>query len=201
MILQVSSRVEHLSIIPETSSLFLSNLNANEVVKREFTIFSAAMGLFRSWNNWEISLGTMIAGRTPDLDDLYSDGPHLGTYSYEIGQPNLKLERTISIESSLEYSTPKTKMRTIAAIVSPIHNVTLVIVNHSTLLEPKRGITWNWSIGWNTRPTSASLLDAAANDLTLFTFSGLRHVHFLDFLRRPHHCTHPSCQTQTYKKN
>ena len=53
----------------------------------------------------------MIAGRTPDLDELYSDGPHLGTYSYEIGQPKLDLERTVSVEGSLEYNTSKSQMR------------------------------------------------------------------------------------------
>ena len=111
IILQISSRVEYLSVRPETSFLFLSNLNSSDVVNRDFTVFSGALGLFRSWNNWKLSFGTMIAGRTPDLDELYSDGPHLGTYSYEIGQPNLELERTISIEASLEHKTPKSQMR------------------------------------------------------------------------------------------
>ena len=109
--LQISSRVEYLSVMPDTSFLFLSNINDSEVINRDFTIFSGALGLFRSWNNWKLSLGTMIAGRAPDLDELYSDGPHLGTYSYEIGQPNLELERTISIEVSLEHNTPKSQMR------------------------------------------------------------------------------------------
>ncbi len=111
LILQISSRVEYLSVIPETSFLFLSNLNDTEVINREFTILSGAVGLFRSWNNWDLSFVTMITGRTPDLDELYSDGPHLGTYSYEIGQPNLDLERTINFEASLEHKTPKSQMR------------------------------------------------------------------------------------------
>ena len=111
LILQISSRVEYLSVMPETSFLFLSNLNDTEVINREFTILSGAVGLFRSWNNWELSFVTMITGRTPDLDELYSDGPHLGTYSYEIGQPNLDLERTINFEASLEHKTPKSQMR------------------------------------------------------------------------------------------
>lgn len=111
MILQISSRLEYLSVIPETSFLFLSNLNESDVTNRNFIILSGSTGLYRSWNKWKLSFGAMIAGRTPDLDELYSDGPHLGTYSYEIGQPNLELERTISIESSLEYNTSKSQMR------------------------------------------------------------------------------------------
>ena len=146
VILQFSSRVEYLSIIPETSLLFVSNLNANEVVKREFTILSTAMGLFKSWNNWEISIGTMMAGRTPDLDELYSDGPHLGSYSYEIGQPNLKLERTISIESSLKYSTSKTKIR-----ITPYHNYS-PNYHISTALGTNYETGANW-IEWGSGPS------------------------------------------------
>ena len=101
--LQLSSRFEHLSVNPETSFLFMSNLDESKIRKRNFTILTGSAGLFRSWDNLDVSLATMITGRAPDLDELYSDGPHLGTYSYEIGQPNLDLERTIGVESSLEY--------------------------------------------------------------------------------------------------
>ena len=53
----------------------------------------------------------MITGRAPDLDELYSDGPHLGTYSYEIGQPNLNLERTIGVEGSVDYNIYKGQIK------------------------------------------------------------------------------------------
>ena len=109
-VLQISSRLEYLTIDPETSFLFMSNLNEEEIVKRDFTILCGSVGLIRSWSNLEVSLATMITGRTPDLDELYSDGPHLGTYSYEIGQPNLTLERTISFEGSLQYNTSKSEI-------------------------------------------------------------------------------------------
>ena len=110
MVLQISSRLEYLMIEPETSDLFMSNLNEEEITKRDFTILCGSVGLIRSWSNLEVSLATMITGRTPDLDELYSDGPHLGTYSYEIGQPNLTLERTIGIEGSLQYKTSKSQI-------------------------------------------------------------------------------------------
>jgi len=110
MVLQISSRFEYLVIEPETTDIFMSNLNEEEITKRGFTILCGSVGLIRSWSNLEVSLATMITGRTPDLDELYSDGPHLGTYSYEIGQPNLTLERTISIEGSLQYKTSKSQI-------------------------------------------------------------------------------------------
>ena len=41
--------------------------------------------------------------KPPRVEELYSDGPHLGTYSYEIGKPNLDLEEIYGIESSIKY--------------------------------------------------------------------------------------------------
>jgi len=53
----------------------------------------------------------MLTGRAPSIEDLYSDGPHLGTYAYEIGKPELDLENTIGVEASLEHSTEKSDIR------------------------------------------------------------------------------------------
>ena len=109
--LQFSSRVEYLSVIPDTSSLFTSNLDKSQFVERNFPIFSAGIGILRNWKNWDLSFGTMLTGRAPGIEDLYSDGPHLGTYAYEIGRPTLGLERTIGVEASLKYNTDESEIR------------------------------------------------------------------------------------------
>lgn len=101
--LQVSSRATYQSIKPDKSNSFTSNLNSDEIIDRKFLILSHAVGAYYNLNNWKVSLGTMYTQKAPSLDDLYSDGPHLGTYSYEIGSPKLNLEKTIGLESSLDY--------------------------------------------------------------------------------------------------
>ncbi len=108
--LQVSSRTEYLSVIPDVQHR-LSNIDTTKVVQRNFAIFSAGIGVFRNWQNLKFTFGTLLTGRTPGIEDLYSDGPHLGTYAYEIGQPDLALERTIGIEASLEHHTDKSEIR------------------------------------------------------------------------------------------
>jgi len=110
-ILQISSRAEYLSVIPDISSLYISSLDSSQIVQRTFPLFSAAVGVFRNWQNWGFSFGTMLTGRTPSIEDLYSDGPHLGSYAYEIGEPTLDLEQTIGVEGSLEHNTEKSKIR------------------------------------------------------------------------------------------
>jgi len=110
-IFQLSSRAEYQVVMPNITSLSVSNLNSSDIVQRNFPVFSSGIGVFRILKNWEFSFATMLTGRSPGIEDLYSDGPHLGTYAYEIGQPTLGLEQTIGIEASLEHKTDKSEIR------------------------------------------------------------------------------------------
>ena len=146
--IQLSSRLERLSVVPETSFLSTSNLDESKIRKRDFTVLTGSAGLFRSWDNLDVSFATMIAGRAPDLDELYSDGPHLGTYSYEIGQPDLDLERTIGIEGSVDYSMRKGQIKLTGYYnYSPNYHISTALGN---TYEP--GADWiEWgsgSSGW-----------------------------------------------------
>ena len=42
--------------------------------------------------------------RAPRVEELYSDGPHLATYAFEIGNPDLKSEKIYGIENSIRYN-------------------------------------------------------------------------------------------------
>ena len=42
--------------------------------------------------------------RPPRVEELYSDGPHLATYAFEIGNPDLKEERIFGIENSISFN-------------------------------------------------------------------------------------------------
>jgi iron complex outermembrane recepter protein len=62
-------------------------------------IFSGAAGLnYRPSNNWEIGMQVARAFRTPTLEELYSDAPHIGAGAYEIGNQNLKNEVSIGTD-------------------------------------------------------------------------------------------------------
>ena len=80
--LQFSARYEHLTVIPEVT-YDLSNIETDDVKERNFNLTSAGFSVFRNWRQWELSITSMFARRVPGIEDLYSDGPHLGVYSYE----------------------------------------------------------------------------------------------------------------------
>ena len=66
---------------------------------REFSALSGSLGVLWETRSW-LSLGGSIARafRTPDFNELYSDGPHLAAYSYDVGDPRLRKETGIGAD-------------------------------------------------------------------------------------------------------
>jgi iron complex outermembrane receptor protein len=75
---------------------------APEVRDRNFTGGSASFGVHR-----DLGVGTAVvanlslASRAPALEELYNFGPHVGNLAFEIGNPDLALERTLGLDVSL----------------------------------------------------------------------------------------------------
>ncbi|MDP6936515.1 MAG: TonB-dependent receptor [Candidatus Marinimicrobia bacterium] len=98
-----SIRIGYLSIQPRKPMMKFSNLERNRVTNKQFAYYSSSIGIKRQLDHFEFGSWIMNTMRAPALEELYSDGPHLGTYSYEIGNPDLDLEKLIGIESSIIY--------------------------------------------------------------------------------------------------
>ncbi len=60
---------------------------------------TSALWNFSEKNN--VSLSFSRSQRAPDVQELYADGPHLATSSYDIGDPNLDNETTYYLELGL----------------------------------------------------------------------------------------------------
>ncbi|WP_260483470.1 TonB-dependent receptor [Sphingomicrobium flavum] len=62
-------------------------------ISRDFTAFSAALGA-----NYELSetlrggINVSRAERAPSAEELFSDGPHIATQAFEVGDPDLDIE-------------------------------------------------------------------------------------------------------------
>ena len=100
---QLSGRVEYRSINPSADDTFFSNIDANDVRKRDYLLASFGASAQKNWDNISIYNHLLFTSRAPRIEDLYSDGPHLGTYSYEIGEPNLEQENTIGFENTTSF--------------------------------------------------------------------------------------------------
>lgn len=72
--------------------------------RRTFTPLSLAAGALWNFNDqWRLSLNLDRAERAPAEEELYADGPHVATASYEIGDATLREERADNIELGLHY--------------------------------------------------------------------------------------------------
>lgn len=72
---------------------------------RSFNATSAAAGLLYKLNPlWSVSSNLSYTERAPTFYELYANGPHVATASWEQGDPNASKERATSVDLGLRYS-------------------------------------------------------------------------------------------------
>jgi iron complex outermembrane recepter protein len=106
--LLAGARADRITTQPldSTETLLLRNIRS-----REFTALTGALGarapLGRGW-----SLGVQVARafRPPSIEELYSAGPHLASYAYEIGRPDLDAERGLGADAVLRWQGDRSRL-------------------------------------------------------------------------------------------
>jgi iron complex outermembrane receptor protein len=70
-----------------------------------FTTFSAsAGGSYEFTPSWRTGLSISSSARAPAIDELFANGPHLASQSFERGNRALDPERSLSLEASLRHT-------------------------------------------------------------------------------------------------
>lgn len=79
-----------------------------EYLDRNFTGFSGAAGVnFGLWKGGALIVNYSNSFRAPALEELYNNGPHIGTVTFEIGNQNLRPERSNGIDVSLRHQSDR----------------------------------------------------------------------------------------------
>ena len=106
--LQFGARAEHISydvtprpVVALPPDADLDHI-APQVRDRSFTAMSGSFGLHTNIG----TAGAFVvnfsgASRAPALEELYNFGPHVGNLAFEIGNPDLDVERTLGVDVSL----------------------------------------------------------------------------------------------------
>jgi iron complex outermembrane receptor protein len=74
----------------------------DEPASRDFDGVSLSAGL--NWagsRGWGVGLNLARSVKLPNAEELYSNGPHLATGAFEIGDPGLEQETSLGLEASL----------------------------------------------------------------------------------------------------
>jgi iron complex outermembrane recepter protein len=94
--LQGGARVDWHRIVPAAMEAVL---DIGEVRTREFASVSGSLGaLFRITPVVAAGASVARAYRTPEPGELFSQGPHLAAYSYEVGNPDLDAETGVGLD-------------------------------------------------------------------------------------------------------
>jgi len=73
-------------------------------VSRNFDLGAVSLGVIQPLaDGWTFSAQFDYSNRAPVAEELYSDGAHLATQSYEIGDPFLEEERAANVSASFRY--------------------------------------------------------------------------------------------------
>ena len=84
---------------------------AGPVEQRDFGgVSSAVSGIYHWDDHLETGATLMKTYRTPGIEELFSDGPHLAVFSYEIGNAELGSEDGFGTEAFLRYAAKRLKI-------------------------------------------------------------------------------------------
>lgn len=76
-----------------------------DTVRRRFTAVSASLGAgYKLSDGIRVGLNLTRVERAPSAEELYSNGPHAGTQSFEVGNPDFRKERSTGAELTLRGS-------------------------------------------------------------------------------------------------
>ncbi|MEZ5401065.1 MAG: TonB-dependent receptor [Bryobacteraceae bacterium] len=91
--LQLGARVDHTGYSP------------TGLVARSFNGFSGAAGIYvPTWRNGAFVANFTSSFRAPALEELYNNGPHVGTLTYEVGNSLLTRERSNGLDLALRHA-------------------------------------------------------------------------------------------------
>lgn len=85
--------------------------NLGAATERGFTGLSLATGWLHKWNELSAGLTASFTERAPTFQELYSNGAHIATGTFEVGDSSLKKEQGKSLEATLRHDSKILKSR------------------------------------------------------------------------------------------
>ena len=91
--LELGARIGEVSHEPQTGS------------DEDFNTYAASVGfVIPVATDWQLGIVADIASRAPIAEELFSNGPHLVTNAFEVGDPDLDSEQAANLAATLSYN-------------------------------------------------------------------------------------------------
>lgn len=102
--LEIGARLDHTIADPQVEN---QSIQGREIRRRSFTALSSSASAVYDFGKGFFTGGSIIHSfRAPSQEELFSQGAHLATYSYEVGNPDLDPERGLGKEIYFRYRQP-----------------------------------------------------------------------------------------------
>jgi iron complex outermembrane receptor protein len=120
---QIGLRYEAARYVPrDTSAFIVIGGERVPVQPRNFGDFAASAGvLFAIRRDLSVGISIARAFRTPDFNELYSNGPHLAANSYDVGNPALQSESGLGADLFVRVTAGRVEAQA-AAFVNDLTN-------------------------------------------------------------------------------
>ena len=103
--LETGLRLNHFAAAPEFNR---PNSYIGNVRERNFTgLESSLTAIYNFGGGFHLGSTLMHSWRSPTLEELYSEGPHLAAFAFEVGNPDLDAERGLGSEIFARYNTSR----------------------------------------------------------------------------------------------
>lgn len=104
--LQAAARIEHTEVDGSGRLDPLNALDPLTRLSRDFTPVSVSLGgLYKLPGAHVVSINGQYVERAPDAAELFSAGVHEATGTFEIGNPDLDIEKALTVEAGLRKAT------------------------------------------------------------------------------------------------
>ncbi len=161
--MKTGARVEFKEMFVKTNELFP---DADQFEDRSDLILSGAVGLNFSPNrNWESGIQLARAFRTPGVEELYSNAPHLAAGSFDVGDPTLGNEISLGTDFFIRYGNRSVRTE-LSLFANRINN----FVNFSPTGETHQ-------------PSGLPIFEYGSTDALLYGFEFQTDIAFTDQLR------------------
>ncbi|MTI86387.1 MAG: TonB-dependent receptor [Balneolaceae bacterium] len=88
-----------------------SNSSIGNITEKEYKALSSSLAAsYNLGSGFSSGITVLHSFRAPSLEELYSQGPHLASYSYELGNPELKPERALAKEFFVRYQSNRASL-------------------------------------------------------------------------------------------
>jgi iron complex outermembrane recepter protein len=109
--LQGGARYDWTRVVPHDLTPIRLDGREVPVRARTFGAVSGSVAALREVHpGWTLGVSLARAFRTPTVEELFSDGPHLGDFSYDVGNPDLAAETGVGAEVLLRAALPRVRV-------------------------------------------------------------------------------------------